>query len=473
MANQERRLAAIMAADVVGYSRMMGVDEVGTLEGLKAHRRELVDPTISEHRGRIVKTTGDGMLVEFASALDAIRCAIEIQEAMPARNDSLAEDRRILFRVGLSLGDVIVEDGDIFGEGVNIAARLEGLAEPGGVSVSGEVYTMTHNKLETPFEDLGEQSVKNIADPVHVYRVDIGALKQQQEKLANDLEKPKLQVRFCTAFDGTGIAYASTGSGPALLRVGSWLTHLERDWDTPLWSHLLIELARGNRLIQYDARGNGLSDWNVDEISFEAFVNDLETVADAAAAERFTLLGISQAASVSIAYAARHPERVEKLVLYGGYARGPAQRGDPSQRAQFEAIATIIREGWGKDNPAIRQMYTSMMMPGATSEQMAWFNEIQRSTTSPENAARFREVLNDIDVTDVIGEVKCPALVLHRRGDAVAPFEEGRRVAAMLPDARFVALEGDNHLILEDEPEWPRFVAEVSAFLNDEDGPTD
>lgn len=235
----------------------------------------------------------------------------------------------------------------------------------------------------------------------------------------------------------------------------------------------MIELARGNRLIQYDARGNGLSDWHVDEFSFEAFVSDLETVADAAEAERFTLLGISQAAAVSVAYAARHPERVKKLVIYGGYARGPGMRGDLSQKAQFEAIVTIIREGWGKDNPAFRQMYTSMMMPNATPAQMAWFNDIQRTTTSPENAARIREMLNEIDVTDVIGEVKCPVLVLHRRGDGVAPFEEGRRLAAMLPDARFVALEGDNHLILEEEPEWPRFVAEVSAFLNEEDGPTD
>jgi class 3 adenylate cyclase/pimeloyl-ACP methyl ester carboxylesterase len=470
VAESERRLAAVMSADVVGYARLMGADEVGTHERLKTHRRELVEPSIEEFRGRIVKTVGDGVLAEFPSALDAVRCAVRIQETMPERNAGLAEDERIRFRIGLSLGDIIFEDGDIFGEGVNIAARLEALADADGIIVSGDIHTMTHNKLSTPFHDLGEQMVKNIADPVRMYRLEVGAEKGMPK---NDNEVPKPQVRFCTSFDGTGLAYAVTGEGETLLRVGTWLTHLELDWDTPLWSHLLIELAGGNRLIQYDARGNGLSDWAVEDISFDAFVRDLEVIADTAGGDKFTLIGISQGAPIAIAYAARHPERVARLVLYGGYVRGTSKRGNPSDAAKFAAMTTIIREGWGGNNPAFRQMYTSMMMPEATPEQMEWFNQVLRTTTSPDNAARIREVLNEIDVTDDIKKVTCPALVLHCRNDAVTPFEEGRRMAAMLPDARFVALEGNNHLILEHEPAWPRFVEEVSEFLSVETAPAD
>src|SRR6202022_3125154 len=164
-----RRLAAILAADVVGYSRLMGADEEGTHESFKAHLRELVDPKIREHHGRIVKTTGDGVLAEFASVVDAVRCAAEIQRAMADRDLDLAEERRLRFRIGINLGDVIVEDDDIFGDGVNVAARLEALSDPGGLCISRMVRDQIRDKLAYAFEDLGEQSVKNIARPVRVY----------------------------------------------------------------------------------------------------------------------------------------------------------------------------------------------------------------------------------------------------------------------------------------------------------------
>jgi DNA-binding winged helix-turn-helix (wHTH) protein/pimeloyl-ACP methyl ester carboxylesterase len=273
------------------------------------------------------------------------------------------------------------------------------------------------------------------------------------------------QILFCTAPDGVRIAYAKVGQGPPLLKAANWLNHLQYDWESPIWSHLLHELAADHQLIRYDERGNGLSDWNVDDISFEAFVRDLESVVEATGIDRFPLLGISQGCAVSIAYAVRHPERVSHLVLYGGYARGRRKRGSPKEIEQTGALLTLMRQGWGQENPAFRQIFTSLFIPGGTTEQVQWFNDLQRRTASPENAVRIRHAANNIDVIDLLPHVTVPTLVLHCRDDAVVPFEEGRTLAAGVRGARFVALEGRNHLILEGDPAWRRFLDEVRNFL--------
>jgi pimeloyl-ACP methyl ester carboxylesterase/DNA-binding winged helix-turn-helix (wHTH) protein len=273
------------------------------------------------------------------------------------------------------------------------------------------------------------------------------------------------EIRFCTAPDGVRIAYAAVGQGPSLVKTANWLNHLDYDWHGPIWSHLLRALAGSYQLIRYDERGNGLSDWDVGDISLDAFVSDLETVIDAIGLKKFPLLGISQGCAVSIAYAVRHPERVTRLVLYGGYARGRRKRGQQSEIEQADAIVTLIREGWGQENPAYRQLFTSRFIPDATPEQARWFNELQRTTTTPQNAARIRRALDDIDVTSLLSKIHVPTLVLHCRDDALQPFEEGRRMAAGIPGSRFVGLEGRNHLILEHEPAWDRFLDEVTRFL--------
>jgi pimeloyl-ACP methyl ester carboxylesterase/DNA-binding winged helix-turn-helix (wHTH) protein len=272
-------------------------------------------------------------------------------------------------------------------------------------------------------------------------------------------------IQFCTASDGVRIAYATVGSGPPLLKTANWLNHLEYDWQSPVWSHLLRALASHHRLIRYDERGNGLSDWDVDDISFEAFVRDLESVAEANGLESFPLLGISQGCAVSIAYAVRHPERVSHLILYGGYARGRRRRGQPAQVEQADALLTLMRQGWGQENPAFRQIFTSLFIPEATAEQATWFNDLQRMTSSPENAARIRQALDDLDVSGLLPEVRVPTLVLHCRDDAVQPFEEGRRMAAGIPGSRFVALDSRNHMILEHEPARARLLDEIARFL--------
>jgi pimeloyl-ACP methyl ester carboxylesterase/DNA-binding winged helix-turn-helix (wHTH) protein len=277
----------------------------------------------------------------------------------------------------------------------------------------------------------------------------------------------KQQIHFCTASDGVRIAFALAGQGPPLVKAANWLNHLEYDWQSPVWSDLLHALAAEHRLVRYDERGNGLSDWDVCDISFEAFVRDLESVVDAAGLQRFALLGMSQGCAVSIAYAVRHPERVSHLVLFGGYARGRCIRGSPDEVETAEATIKLMRLAWGQENPAFRLIFTSLFIPGGTLEQMKWFNDLQRITTSPENAARIREAMNNIDVTDLLERVTAPTLVVHSSGDAVVPFEEGRLMAAHIPGARFVALESCNHLILPGEPALDRYIDAIRSFLKD------
>lgn len=271
-------------------------------------------------------------------------------------------------------------------------------------------------------------------------------------------------VRFCVASDGTRIAYAESGSGPVLLRTGTWLTHIEYDWQSPVWRPFLHAMSQRYHFIRYDARGNGLSDWEVDEISLAAFVRDLESVIAATGQKRFALLGLSQGCAAAVAYAVQHPERVSHLVLYGGYVCGRRRRG-PEELAQSDAMLTLMRHGWGQENPAFRQIFTSMFLPGGSAEQIDWFNDLQKMTTSPENAVRLRKAMDEIDIGDLLPQVTTPTLVMHRQADAMVPFEQGRQLAAAIRGARLVALEGRSHVILEDDPGWQRFHDEIDKFL--------
>jgi len=278
-------------------------------------------------------------------------------------------------------------------------------------------------------------------------------------------DAPHQEIRFCTSGDGTRIAYATMGRGPPLVKASNWLSHLDFDLTSPVWTHWIGELSRACMYVRYDARGCGLSDWDA-ELSLEAWVQDLEAVVAAAGLSRFALLGISQGASIAITYAVRHPERVTHLVIANGYARGRVARGDGPEAEEEAAMMIRLAEiGWGKENPAFRQFFTSMFIPGGTPEQHRWFNELERISTSPHNAARFMRVVNRIDVKDLLAQVACPTLVLHCVRDARVPFAEGRLLASGIPGARFVPLESDNHILLEHEPAWLRFVEEVRAFL--------
>lgn len=274
------------------------------------------------------------------------------------------------------------------------------------------------------------------------------------------------RIRFCTAPDGVRIAYAMAGSGPPLVKSANWLSHLEFDWSSPVWHHWLRELSRDNTLIRYDERGNGLSEREVDDLSFEAWVGDLEAVVDARGLDRFPLLGISQGGAVAVAYAVRHPERVSHLILYGAYLRGWRHRNPtPQQIEESESLVHLMRVGWGSNNPAFRQVFANLMMPDASPEEQRWFTDLQQATTSAEIAVRLRNAAYDIDVSHLAPLVTAPTLVLHPRGDAAVPFQEGKLCAASIPGARFVPLDSRNHVLLEHEPAWAHFLSELRAFI--------
>jgi pimeloyl-ACP methyl ester carboxylesterase/DNA-binding CsgD family transcriptional regulator len=274
-------------------------------------------------------------------------------------------------------------------------------------------------------------------------------------------------IRFCTSFDGTRIAFAQTGDGPAIVRAPHWLTHLEHELRIAFWRPWIERFSSGRRLLRMDQRGCGLSDWDVADISFNAFIRDLEAVVDEAGlAKPFILFGHSQGAATAIAYAVRHPERVSHLVLLGGYARGIENRELPAAvRGEFEALAQLVEAGWGREDATYRQMFAMQFIPGAGFEQIRAMGELQRAASSPANATRLLRSFYAIDVRDEAARVRCPTLVMHATGDRRIPFEEGRFMASLIPGARFVPLDSANHILLPQEAAFGQFFSELEAFV--------
>jgi pimeloyl-ACP methyl ester carboxylesterase/DNA-binding CsgD family transcriptional regulator len=272
------------------------------------------------------------------------------------------------------------------------------------------------------------------------------------------------QIRFCTSSDGVRLAYAVSGSGPPLLRAPHWITHLEHD--DAVWGHLLEALGRRFTLVRFDQRGCGLSDRGAADISFEAWVRDLESVADAAQLERFPVLGVSQGAAIAVAYAARHPERVSHLILYGGYAQGWTSRNlTERERETFDTLGKLIELGWSGRDASLRQVFTMQFIPGASMERARAFNELMQLSASTQTALRIYRAFGAVDVRAEAPLVRCPALVMHSTRDLRVPFEAGRSLAGLIPGARFVPLESDNHLLLENEPALRRLLDAVDEFL--------
>jgi pimeloyl-ACP methyl ester carboxylesterase len=279
---------------------------------------------------------------------------------------------------------------------------------------------------------------------------------------------PNVQrTQFCTATDGTRLAYARLGDGPPLVKVANWLSHLELDRTSPVWRHWLTALSRTHCLIRYDARGNGLSEWHPPTIGMADFISDLGAVFDAAGVERAPVLGLSQGAAVAVAYAARHPDRVSALILIGGCARGWRVKNHPRLTERLDALMVLMRQGWGSEHPAFRQIFTSSFFPHGTPEETNWLNELQRQTTTPENAVALLSALGDVNIVDDMRRVRVPTLVLHSRADAVVPMKDGIELATGIEGARFVALDSDNHVLLGGEPAWSRCEHEIETFLEE------
>lgn len=284
---------------------------------------------------------------------------------------------------------------------------------------------------------------------------------------------PRQKIQFCVTRDGVRLAYSSAGSGYPLVKAANWLNHLDYEWDSPLWKHWLAGLTQHHRLIRYDERGNGLSQWDVKEMSLELWVQDLETVIEAGGVEKFALMGISQGGAVAVRYAIRHPERVSHLVLINAFSRGLEARGTEKQLAGRRALQTLMRLDWGKNNPDFKSMFTKFYIPqNSTPEQQQWFNDLQRISASPENAARIMVTIDEINIRHLLPQISVPTIVFHGDHDRVIPAEEGRILAAEIPGARFVPLNTGNHILLAEEPAWRVFLDELGTFLGWQKAPT-
>jgi pimeloyl-ACP methyl ester carboxylesterase/DNA-binding winged helix-turn-helix (wHTH) protein len=274
------------------------------------------------------------------------------------------------------------------------------------------------------------------------------------------------QVKICPSKDGASIAHAVSGKGYPLLFAGSWMTHLEMDWESPAYGDYIRHLSDRFEVIRYDQRGNGLSQWSDVDISFERMVDDMEVVVDEYDYDQVAILGMSQGASVAIAYALRQPSRVSHLVLNGGYARGRKQRGDDASYEESKALVSLIRNSWANENPSTRQILTTLLMPEASQEQVKWFNNFQKLCGPAENIAKFRALFDDINVTDILPKVSVPTLVLHSNRDSVAPLSEGILLASNIKQASFVQLNSPNHMLFETEPDFPKMIQSIQSFVS-------
>lgn len=346
----------------------------------------------------------------------------------------------------------------------------------GGRLVSDSAIAARINAARRALGDSGEQQhwIRTIARKgfrfVGDVSEDVGSRSLTSGAKAPDQQAPNgisrdQEITFCRTKDGVDLAIASAGRGMPLVRPCRWFTHVEHEWHNPFRADLYHFLADRFRLIRYDGRCNGLSDWDVADVSFEALQHDLDTVVDALGLRSYALLGISQGSSLSIAHAVRYPERVSKMVLHGGYALGWSKRA-PRRGLDVKTFLTLMREGWGDEHSAFQKMLCTGMLPNASAEMIRWLAELQRAASSPENTVRLRGTFDEIDVIALLPEVSVPTLVMHCRHDNLVPFEEGRRIATLIPNAKFVSLESENHVPLPGEPAWQKFIAEMEAFLS-------
>lgn len=463
----QRRLAAILIADIKGFSRLIEAAEDDVLARQSAHRAAHIDPEVRDQGGEIVKGTGDGFLALFTTVRGAVAAALAIQRAVADAEAGVPDDRRILYRMGLSVGDVRIEGGDVFGDDVNVAARLEQMAEPGGICITDAACQIAARHFPDTFDDIGAQSVRNISRPIRVWQWSPG----HRDRVADGREQARAQrIGFCTAPDGVQLAHATVGTGPTLFKMPNWLNHVDYDWSSPIWGPMLRDVSRKHRLVRFDQRGNGLSDWDVPDISEAAMLADVETVANAAEAQDGAVLAMSQGCAFAVRYAATHPDRVKCLIMYGGFARGTLRRRDPEAAGLFEATNQLIRNGWGSTDPAFRHLFTEIFIPDASPVQKASMDELQRVAARPENVVRISEMNARVDVSEQAQRLTMPVLVMHAEGDRRVPLEEGRRLAALIPGAEFVPLPGNNHILVPGSEAYGIFLRRLEDFVQEHMG---
>jgi len=292
--------------------------------------------------------------------------------------------------------------------------------------------------------------------------------RMSKDKPATPTRTDKPVVSFVRTRDKTNLAVASVGKGPVLVRAAHWYTHIEAEWQSPLTAPLLHRLASRFRFCFYDGRGSGLSDRKVRDMSFAIYRDDLEAIVDSMKLKRFALLGMSGGAALAIAYAARHPDRVSKLVLYGGYALGRNQRRSPQSAEEAKAYVTMIRSAWGDVDSPFWRAFSTFFLPNATPDQIKWFIELHTRALSLDNGIpKARMAVDEIDVSALLPRVRTPTIVFHCLRDKLVPFEQGRLIATSIPNANFVPLDSENHILLSHEPAWAKFVDDTETFLAD------
>ena len=458
----QRRLAAILSLDVVGYTQMMQRSSGPLLKTLNSIYRDLVTPVVRSHGGRVVKLLGDGAIIEFNSAGQALAAAIAIQSRLRKPDHPFQNPEPIQMRAGLHVGDVTVDGDDIFGDGVNIAARLQAAAKPGGILASKMLSELAGADFTNKLRREGLHNFKGIDQPIEVLSVDFD---DNHEAQSRKVFAGTQEIRYCRTSDGVNLAWSVVGDGPAVVKAPNWVGHLELDWRNPSVAPICTSIARHHRLVRFDARLNGLSDWQADICSFESFVDDLEAIFDAAEVDRAPILAISQGAAVAAAFAARRPERVAAILIIGGYPVGRAKRTSQKDVERAKAMRQMMTAGWDDDYPSLRDLMAQVIAPGTSEETRRQYAEDMRKMISPENMGRYRDVIDHIDIRDILPEIKTPCLVCHATGDRMHPIDQGQMFAKGLPNARFVAYDSDNHGMNEGDPEWPRHERDALAFL--------
>jgi class 3 adenylate cyclase/pimeloyl-ACP methyl ester carboxylesterase len=514
--NSTRELAAIMFSDIAGYTLIMGRDEAQAIRALSEHR-ELLRSLLPKFNGRMLGEIGDGTLSSFHSATDAVNCARELQAA-------LVDDSELRLRIGIHVGDVVFSNNNVVGDGVNVASRIHALAPPGGICVSEHVFDEIRNKPGMAATYLGEKSLKNVSRPIRVYTLATTASSSSTGKWAGSAfarlvrravsRLPSLRtfslasvgmavvgyfiysafyvelatafliyiprmlptrvhqkIGYCTTSDGVRIAYGTVGNGPPVVIVLGWATHLTLGGMSPTYNSNFLESAGAHHMIvQYDGRGCGLSERGLHDYSLEPRVRDLEAVVDALKLKRFALQGISAGGAATIAYAARHPERVTRVILYDTYARvldlnseAAKQFDTPAERQRRQAMA-LVMSGW--NNPAYRDMFTNLLMPNGSEIDKQFMNELTRISETPEDAGAFLSAGLKIDVSALASQIKAPTLIIQVRGDQVVPFFAATELASLIPGARLVLIEGSDHLPIPGDGEGEQIAQAVQPFLD-------
>jgi class 3 adenylate cyclase/pimeloyl-ACP methyl ester carboxylesterase len=516
--NSTRELAAIMFSDIAGYTLIMGRDEAKAIRALSEHR-ELLRSILPKYNGRMLGEIGDGTLSSFHSATDAVNCAQELQAA-------LVDDSELQLRIGIHVGDVVFSNNNVVGDGVNVASRIHALAPPGGICVSDHVFDEIRNKPGTAATYLGEKRLKNVSHAIRVYTLTAAAPSSRSGKPASSrfaaltrraaarlpslrtlsltsvgaamvgyvlysafyvelataflIYYPRmLPVRFhqkigyCMTSDGVRIAYGTSGNGPPVVLVVGWGTHLTRGWGSPTYSNDFLESVGPHHLVvQYDGRGCGLSERGLRDYSLEPRVRDLEGVVDALKLRRFALYGISAGGPTTIAYAARHPERVTRIVLYDTWARtldpnseAAKQITTPAMRQQEQAMA-LVKGGW--NNPAYRDLFTNLAMPNGSEVDKRFLDEMGRISGTPEDVDAFLSAGANVDVSALARLIKAPTLVIQVRGDQLVPFIAATDLASLIPGARLVPIEGIDHISVPGDGEDEQIDQAVRPFLDED-----